>query len=274
MDTKHDEDEFLGLLGPFEDDAPQVEQSERTALDPAERQALLQGLRQQSSKQREEKRLDEMALNLFRRMKAHRLDPVQWLRLSREERMRAVDAASGERFEAWCAERGATPKEMGERLLSDEELHPVNEIDNATDDLMKVLSRFRRLGLSLSATAKWIQFHADLRWRYGVDDKRSELPTLMRFLERWWSGHSGLRSADCSADTYRKRRSDFNTRIRALRDVVGNDWPDFAIGKLSLALDLVREINGSASRQPGDAESALELLCELMGVDVDPRPPP
>ena len=185
MDTEHDEDEFLGLLGQHDDDALQVEQAEYTALDLPQREALLQGLRQQSDKQRAEKQLGAIALNHVRRLKAHGLDFVQWVRLPREERGRAADAASLERFKALCAERGATPKEMGERLLSDEEPSAVamKEIDNATDDLMKVLSRFRRSGRSLSTTAKWIAFHADLRWRYGVDDKPSELPTLMRFLE-------------------------------------------------------------------------------------------
>jgi hypothetical protein len=60
MDTKHDEDESLGLLNRLGDGTRPAEyRAERTELNPDEREALLQGLRQKLDEQREAEPVDQ-----------------------------------------------------------------------------------------------------------------------------------------------------------------------------------------------------------------------
>lgn len=60
MGTKHDEDESLGLLNRFGDDARWTGyRVERTELNPDEREALLQGLRQKLDEQRAAEPVDQ-----------------------------------------------------------------------------------------------------------------------------------------------------------------------------------------------------------------------
>jgi hypothetical protein len=297
MDTEHDEDELVRLLSPLgvgPDDPRMAElRAGHAALDPDEKQAMYQELRQAAEARQQalnravarrivgepgyELGRDETDESLLRQFKARGIDPVQWFALSRDARTQAFEEAGRERFKAWCAERGVTPKEMGERLSSDAELRVVREIDNATGDLMKALNRLHELGLSATTTTKWVKFHTDLRWRYGDDDGRPhELPTLVRFIESSWSVDSGLRLAG-SDEARRQRKSDFQRRIRALRDAgSGSEWTEVTRTKLGLALELLREAGdsgeaGDSPPSPGDAESMFEYTCTMLGLDVSRR---
>jgi len=289
MDTEHDEDEFLRLLSALDidhDDPRLVKlRAHHATLTPNEKQALCQQLRQAVEERRQA--LDRAMARrivgepgyelgrsrtedvLLRQLKAHGIDPVQWFALPRDARDRAFKEAGRTRFKAWCAGRGATPRKMGERLFSDAELRVVTEIDKATGDLMKALKKLHNLGLSAGTTAKWIQFHTDLRWSYP-----HELPTLERFIERTWSEDSGLRLPG-KHEARRKRKSEFKGRIEAFRKAV-TEWPAVLKTKLALALELLREASdsGQVSGSPasrGDAESMLEYMCTMQGLDVSRR---
>ncbi len=251
----------------------------RAALDPDEARQKLDEQRAAEPADRAEP-ADPRDSIILRMLQASGFGREQWLAvlaLPLDERIAAFDKAvhkahkegGRERFKAWCADRGATPKEMAERLSSDAELRVVRELDNATRDLMKVLNKLRILGLSAGTTAKWIMFHADLRWSYGDDDDPHELPTLQRFIESSLFVDSGLRFAG-SDDARRKRKSDFKERIKALYDATTNKWPEIVRTKLTLALELLREAGDSPASR-GDAEAMLEYMCTMLGLDVSRR---